>query len=825
VSQPEGAEAVTTANAVTAASAAIAVDTGAPGAAISADLFGVFFEDLNSAADGGLYAELIQNRSFAYAKDEQPGWHALTAWEVVTRGGGMGGVEIAAAEPSHPHSPHYAVLRMEIPGEGVGLRNEGFDGIPVRAGERYDLSLLARRAGAGGPIALTARLESKDGREVYGQAVIGPAGGAGWTRHTATIEAQHTDPDARFTLLATEPGVVHLDLVSLFPRRTFRGRPNGLRADLAQAIADLRPKFVRFPGGCVAHGNGLGNMYRWQDTLGPLQARRQQRNLWGYHQSAGLGYFEYFQFCEDIGAKPLPVVPAGVCCQNSDGGGQRGVAMDEMPAYVQEVLDLVEYANGPATSRWGAVRAAAGHPEPFGLEYLGVGNEDTISSAFRERFAMIHAALRERHPEITVIGTVGPSPVGEEWEKGWAFARETGVAVVDEHSYKSPRWFLENTRRFDDLDGSGPAVYVGEYAARDNTLRAALAEAAYMIAMERNGDVVKLASYAPLLAKRGHTQWLPDLVYFDNTTVWPTLNYHVQWMHSVNSGDTCLPVTVTGGPEPERAGPAERRGIFVGTYDTAAEFAEIRVNGEAARGAFAPEGGTWQAVDGVYRQTQRDGVAARSFLADVADADGGALTLQARKLGGAEGFAVGVGTPGDFYQWSLGGWRNRSLTLQRGDDGCVHDLTDPVPGPIEPGRWYDIRIEWRGNRIRCFLDGELIHDLDDVRAPAETFAVSAVRESGSGDVIVKVVNATPTRVTTRIEPSGPGAGPFGPAVTTTLAADPADPAGVAAGEPFAPAPVTPEERHLPAGEAFDCELPPYSFTVLRATAAAASRAG
>jgi hypothetical protein len=241
-------------------------------------------------------------------------------------------------------------------------------------------------------------------------------------------------------------------------------------------------------------------------------------------------------------------------------------------------------------------------------------------------------------------------------------------------------------------------------------------------------------------------------------------------------------------------------------------------------------------VDGVYRQTERGGVAARSFLAeaaDVASGEGCTLTLRARKLGGAEGFAVGIGTPGDFYQWSLGGWRNRSLTLQRADDGCVHDLTDPVPGPIEPGRWYDVRIEWRGSRIRCFLDGELIHDLDDVRAPAETFAVSAVRESGSGDVIVKVVNATPARVATRIEPSGPGAGPFGSAVTTTLAAeasgpagpaDQADPACLAAGEPFAPAPVTPEERHLPAGEAFDCELPPYSFTVLRTTAAAASRA-
>lgn len=303
--------------------------------------------------------------------------------------------------------------------------------------------------------------------------------------------------------------------------------PGGLCADLAEAIADLKPKFVRFPGGCVAHGLGLANMYRWSDTIGPLPGRRQQPNLWGYHQSMGLGYFEYFQFCEDIGAKPLPIVPAGVCCQNAELTGQAGIPEKEMPAYVAEVLALVEWANGPADSGWGAVRAAAGHPEPFGLEYLGVGNEDAITDTFRDRLARIHDALKERHPEITVVGTVGPSPSGEQWEEGWTFARERRDPVVDEHSYKSPRWFLENTRRFDGMDREGPHLYIGEYGSWANDGRSAVAEAAYMIGMERNGDVVRLASYAPPLGKRDHINWAPDLIYFDNTHVWPTLNYHV----------------------------------------------------------------------------------------------------------------------------------------------------------------------------------------------------------------------------------------------------------------------------------------------------------
>ena len=523
-------------------SATVTVRAGDPGKAISPDLFGVFFEDLNYAADGGLYAELIQNRSFEYAAADRREWHALTAWSAVPSDAAPGAVAIAEAAPLHVHNPHYALLAGP-----AGLRNAGFDGIPVLAGSSYGFSVFARQLS--GPAApLHVRLEGKDGT-LLAEAAL-PAPGAEWARCEATLQAAATDPMASLVLLAGGPGRVAVDMVSLFPRATFRGRANGLRADLAQAIADLHPKFMRFPGGCLVHGDGLANMYRWKDTVGPIEQRRGQRNIWGYHQSVGLGYYEYFQFCADIGAMPLPVVPAGVCCQNSHTGGkgQRGIPLEEMPAYIQDVLDLVEWANGPATSRWGAVRAAAGHPAPFGLRYLGVGNEDEITPAFRERYALIESALRARHPELTVIGTVGPFPDGRDFEAGWQIARELKVTLVDEHYYRAPDWFWNNLGRYDRYDRAGSAVYVGEYAAHDqgrrSTLRSALAEAAWLTALERNGDVVRLASYAPLLARQGHTQWRPDLIYFDGVTVSPTINYEVQRLFGQNAGDRSLPLDI-----------------------------------------------------------------------------------------------------------------------------------------------------------------------------------------------------------------------------------------------------------------------------------------
>lgn len=514
---------------------------------ISDLLIGVFFEDINYAADGGLYAELVQNRDFEYALSDKEGkdksWNSSKAWHLSGSGATF---SIDSVSPIHPNNAHYAVLKAtEV---GAGLVNEGFDGIAIKSGEKYNFSVFANNPDKKNK-KLLVRLIGKNG-ENYGETTIS-ANSSKWKKFETVLTANQTVSEASLEIVPQTSGTVHLDMISLFPQKTFMGRKNGLRADLAQTIADLHPRFVRFPGGCVAHGDGLCNIYRWNNTIGPLESRVPQKNLWGYHQTAGLGYFEYFQFCADIGAEPLPVIAAGVPCQNSATGGagqQGGIPMCDMDDYVQEVLDLIEWANGDVKTKWGKLRAEAGHPKPLNLKYVGIGNEDLINDIFEERFTMIFNAVKEKHPEITVIGTVGPSFEGTDYVEGWKIATKLGVPMVDEHYYQSPGWFIHNQDYYDKYDRSKAKVYLGEYAAhlpgRPTNIETALAEALYLTACERNGDVVSMTSYAPLLAKEGHTQWNPDLIYFNNSEVKPTVDYFVQLLFGQNSGDTYLPSEV-----------------------------------------------------------------------------------------------------------------------------------------------------------------------------------------------------------------------------------------------------------------------------------------
>ncbi len=372
------------------------------------------------------------------------------------------------------------------------------------------------------------------------------AKGAGWQQLSATLTAKATEDKARLLVLPKGKDEVGIDMVSLFPQETFMNRKNGLRKDLAETIARLKPKFVRFPGGCMSHGQGLDNIYHWHHTIGPLWLRQPDMNIWHYHQTRGLGFYEYFQFCEDIGAEPLPVLAAGVPCQNSQndrrgvGGQQGGIPIDEMGAYVQELLDLIEWANGdPATSKWARM-----HPEPFGLKYIGIGNEDIISTVFEERYEMICRAIRARYPEIKICGTVGPFHTpSADYLEGWDFTRRHPDLqyMVDEHYYESTGWFLHHRDYYDRYDRQGAKVYLGEWAASTRTKRpnieTALAEALYLTDIERNADVVEMTSYAPMLAKDGHHNWNPDMIYFSNTTVRTTPAYEVQRLFSVYGGD------------------------------------------------------------------------------------------------------------------------------------------------------------------------------------------------------------------------------------------------------------------------------------------------
>lgn len=514
--------------------------------AISPDLFGVFFEDINYGADGGLYGELVQNRDFEYTTEgrkRHKDWGPAYAWR--TTGGAS--MEIKTDNPIHANNAHYALLTVSE--AGGAMANTGYGGIAVEHGKKYRVSVFGKMV-SGGNRRVRLALRCKDGRTIGSAAVTLPK--SGWRRLEATIKATASDPEAELAVIPEEAGSYAIDMLSLFPYDTFKGRENGLRRDLAQAIADLHPRFVRFPGGCVAHGNGLANIYRWKNTVGPLHERKGMYNIWNYRQSMGLGFYEYFQFCEDIGAEPLPVVAAGVPCQNSSLGGdgqQGGLPLgQEMDEYVQDVLDLIEWANGDKTTRWGRVRAEAGHPEPFGLKYLGIGNEDLISEVFKERFKLIYDAVKAKYPDIIVIGTAGPFYEGSDYEYGWQFAKELGVPMVDEHYYCPPGWFIHNRDFYDAYDRRGPKVYLGEYAShapgRPNNMETALTLALYMTELERNADVVSLASYAPLMARRGDTQWTPDMMYFDNTSIRFTTDYYVQRMFGQNAGDTYIPATV-----------------------------------------------------------------------------------------------------------------------------------------------------------------------------------------------------------------------------------------------------------------------------------------
>lgn len=514
--------------------------------AISPELFGVFFEDINYAADGGLYAELVQNRGFEYSDADHPrhkGWGPTYVW----RTAGEASLAIDTAAPIHPNNAHYAVLSVKQ--AGASMANTGYGGIPVKRGDTYLLSLFGKVA-AGNGRKVRVALRTTDGREIGAATLTLPRDG--WRRLEARIKATETAPDAELALIPAEAGSYAFDMVSLFPKDTYKGRDNGMRRDLAEAIADLKPRFVRFPGGCVAHGNGLQNIYRWKNTIGKLEQRKGMANIWRYHQSMGLGFYEYFRFCEDIGAEPLPVLAAGVPCQNSSWGGdgqQGGIPLGkEMDEYVQDVLDLIEWANGDKDTKWGRLRAEAGHPEPFNLKYIGIGNEDLISEVFKERFRLIFDAVKAKYPGITVIGTAGPFYEGSDYEYGWQFAKELGVPVVDEHYYCPPGWFIHNRDFYDAYDRRGPKVYLGEYAShapgRPNNMETALSVALYLTDVERNADVVRLSSFAPLMARRGDTQWTPDMMYFDNTSVRLTTDYYVQRMYGQNAGDTYIPATM-----------------------------------------------------------------------------------------------------------------------------------------------------------------------------------------------------------------------------------------------------------------------------------------
>lgn len=499
---------------------------------ISNMLMGAFFEDISLAADGGLYAELVQNRDFEYSADDRREWNATTAWQSNKP------IVVKTDIPLSKNNSHYVVLAQRDT-----LYNKGWGGITAKPTNAFDFSVYLRNENSEKNQVLVALINDKG--EVVADAKIKTMG-QGWNRYFVRLEVNKKaiKSNVRLVLVPQKQGSVAIDMVSLFPEKTFKG--HGLRVDLAEAIAAMKPKFVRFPGGCMSHGQGLSNIYHWYESVGPWQDRMPAKNIWNYHQTRGLGFYEYFQFCEDIGAEALPVLAAGVPCQNSTpdkdgmGGQQCGIPREDMPAYCQELLNLIDWANGdPATSKWAKMRADAGHPAPFNMKYIGIGNEDIISTVFEERYEMICKAIKEKYPNIIVCGTVGPfHDPSADYIEGWKFAKAHSdiIDMVDEHYYESTGWFMHHQDYYDDYDRKAPKVYLGEWASRTRTYESALAEAMHLCSLERNGDVVAMSSYAPLLCKEGHHNWNPDLIYFNNDTITSlTPSYEVQriWGNSV----------------------------------------------------------------------------------------------------------------------------------------------------------------------------------------------------------------------------------------------------------------------------------------------------
>ena len=529
----------------------IAVDAAHPGPSISPTMFGIFFEDINFAADGGLYPERIKNRSFEF---DQPltGWHAnLPITPKGELGATKGEIDVRTDTPLNPTNPHYLRVRAYEP--GYGLWNSGYRGIGVDSGAEYRVSAYIR---SGGPKAVRATITDAAGHEIGSGTLTGFDGQ--WKRYETLIRANATVQQAKFNLFLDEKGDVDLDMISLFPVDTWKHRPNGLRKDLVQLLADMHPGFLRFPGGCIVEGRRLATRYRWKTTVGDIAERQTIVNRWNdefdhrpapdYFQSFGLGFYEYFQLAEDIGASPLPILNCGMACQfNSSELAQ----LSDTKEYIQDAVDLIEFANGPATSPWGKLRADMGHPVPFHLTMIGVGNEQW-GQPYIDRYKLFAEALKAQHPEISLVVAAGPAPSGEQFEFLWSNWRKLKADIVDEHYYMAPEWFLKNTGRYDHYDRSGPKVFAGEYAAQTsgvaksdnhNNWNAAIAEAAYMTGLERNADVVRMASYAPLLAHVDAWQWTPDAIWFDNLRSYGTPNYYVQSVFANNVGTRILSVT------------------------------------------------------------------------------------------------------------------------------------------------------------------------------------------------------------------------------------------------------------------------------------------
>ena len=728
----------------------INVDAANPSIKVSPNLYGIFFEDINHAADGGLYAELISNRSFEDSDNAIPTWRTSAS-----NGASITSQLVSKALLNNAQGKALQITVKADKAATASLINEGFWGINAVQGRTYKLSLFAKGNYKGG---LKARLISADGKTVYAETTVDAAIGKKWNKYTAELTANANDPKAQFELVFDGKGTVTLDVVSLFPP-TFMNRPNGLRPDLAQLLYNIRPKFVRFPGGCYVEGQeSPENAFHWEKTIGPIEQRPGHKNVnWRYRTSDGMGFDEYLQLAEDLNAKPLYVVNVGLWH-----GGMTPV--DSIQPWIDECMNALEYANGPVTSKYGALRAKNGHPEPYNIEYLEIGNENNQpdpalqSDHYYERFKKFKDAVLAKYPNMHLIGNVvawgDDNPT---WDS------KESVELLDEHYYRNPAWFAENFNKYDTYNRKGSEIYVGEYAVTQGfgnmgSLDAALGEAVYMMGIENNSDIVTMASYAPIFANLNDRMWAPDMIQFTSDKVFGTPSYYVQNLMANNVGTRVLKVNQTN---PYKYGdvqvkPAVCR-VGMGTWGTQVSFEDkgyTDANGNALPMTLqelpTDVRGTWKVDGNIIKQTSNGESCIRLNPGEITS-EGYIYKVRARKDAGNEGFLLIFNYVDDKnYCWlNLGGWNNTQHGIEQIVDGAKGQVAT-VSGNIETGRWYDIELKVKGDSIFASLDGKEIF-ASKLRANTLPGVFStATLDENTGEVILKVANTSSENTTAEI---------------------------------------------------------------------------
>ena len=800
------------ANTVTAYSTAdadytLGIDAGNEIHDISDLLFGIFFEDINFAADGGLYAEMVLNRSFEFT--EIAANDALHGWNVI----GGAEVEVCNENSLNKNNTNYIVINNNFDTPS-GIANVGFlDGMSIENGKNYKFSVYAK-----GLDSYNGKLYAKlmSGSECVGEGVIDKISSE-WAKYSLTLKCTKTDFENATLQVFADKGSVALDMISLFPEDTFKGRENGMRKDLGEKLEELEPKFLRFPGGCIIEGYDYETLYNWKNSIGtgadglPLEfngrygdvaARKQGINLWTNiaatddpypcFMTYGLGFYEYFQLAEDIGAIGVPVINCGIYCQMRGKGGV-DMQSDEFKQYVQDMHDLVEFCRGDETTTWGKVRVSLGHEEPFELKYICIGNEQEGEAYFEryqvflDSFNKAKAENPELYEDLELIYSAGAFDAthGENYLPSYEYAKEqlgsSDIAedfagATDHHYYNQPEWFLRNTDYYDEKNykrsvdemtdtpyGGAIQVFLGEYAAKSNTLRAALAEAAYMTGLERNGDIVRMAAYAPLFGNLTATHWSPDLIWFNNHQVTGSISYYVQKLFSVNQGSKLLK-SEFGGAKIEQAPLSGKVGI--GTWYTSAEFDNVKiVSNETGKTLGSDKFSTplnfWWNWDNIYDSNDFEikkgklvqtntwmpytetGMVAYFGIDEWTDYT---YTVEAKKLDGEEGFIIpfAVKDNQNCYFWNIGGWGNTVSCIQQIENGAKSKILGTErPCTIETGKTYEIKIVVSGTNVECYLDGELYAEYDfSYEAEAEAYQVVSTDENGN--IIVKIVNVTDT---------------------------------------------------------------------------------